>query len=507
MTTTHQAAFGQFFTPKHIADFMVKQISHDKNNQILEPSSGEGVFLDALQEQQFNNITAYEIDPNLIQHSYVINESFLNCPTQPTFDVVIGNPPYVRWKNLNSVAKEELAHNLLWQNHFNSLCDYLYIFILKSILLLKDNGELIFICPDYWFSTKYAQTLRQFMLQHGGFETIIRFQEANIFKKVNSSITIFKYRKTQNKPKFIKIIQLNKRLKVDEQLLNQLETHSDVETFEIEQFNNEKNWLFAPNHIQKQLNIFEQKCPITIQEICDIGNGMVSGLDKAFQINQFERCTHLEQNSSIQVAKAKDLQPFSIQKVSHYIFVENQLNEQEFYQQYPNFYQHLLPYREQLNNRYSYNKTIPFWEWSFLRNYQLFSRNERKILVPCKERITHKNYFRFALVDTNIYPTQDVTALFKKENVKENLEYIVAYLNQPAIFEWLKYKGVIKGGIVEFSEKPLASIPFRPIDWHNAEEVLLHEKITQAVQNYQQDNESKHLQYIQNYFQQLGISS
>lgn len=45
-----------------------------------------------------------------------------------------------------------------------------------------------------------------------------------------------------------------------------------------------------------------------------------------------------------------------------------------------------------------------------------------------------KSNFRFSLVDEFIYPTQDVTALYKKENVKESIEYITAYLNSKAVF-------------------------------------------------------------------------
>jgi len=40
-----------------------------------------------------------------------------------------------------------------------------------------------------------------------------------------------------------------------------------------------------------------------------------------------------------------------------------------------------------------------------------------------------------------------------------------------------------KGNIVEFSEKPISSIPFRIIDWTNSEEIELHEKITEKAKN------------------------
>ena len=136
--------FGQYFTPEVVADFMIDLASLSENASILEPSCGEGVFLKLLQSKGFNNISAYEIDEDLAkEYSVVRYESFVSAKIDKKFDLIIGNPPYIRWKNLEEDLKNELSTNMIWNKYFNSLCDYLYIFILKSIELLKENGQLI----------------------------------------------------------------------------------------------------------------------------------------------------------------------------------------------------------------------------------------------------------------------------------------------------------------------------------------------------------------------------
>jgi hypothetical protein len=65
-----------------------------------------------------------------------------------------------------------------------------------------------------------------------------------------------------------------------------------------------------------------------------------------------------------------------------------------------------------------------------------------------------------------------------------SIEYILAYLNQTLVFDWLKCKGIVEGNIVEFSEKPIASIPFRKIDWDNPKEVAFHQAITKHAQAF-----------------------
>jgi adenine-specific DNA-methyltransferase len=151
---------------------------------------------------------------------------------------------------------------------------------------------------------------------------------------------------------------------------------------------------------------------------------------------------------------------------------------------YPNFHAHLQPFKQDLENRYQYNRAIAYWEWVFLRNFTLFSTAEKRIFVPCKERISHKNCFRFALVNASFFPTQDVTAIFKKTTTKESIEYIVSFLNTKNVFTWLKNNGIVKGDIIEFSEKPIASIPFRAINWQNNQETALHDAITSNCQQY-----------------------
>jgi adenine-specific DNA-methyltransferase len=133
----------------------------------------------------------------------------------------------------------------------------------------------------------------------------------------------------------------------------------------------------------------------------------------------------------------------------------------------------------------------------------LFKKEEKRIFVPCKERISNKDYFRFALVDEGVFPTQDVTAIFRKSNTKESIEYILAYLNNPIVFDWLKCNGIVKGNIVEFSEKPISSIPYRVIDWTNEKEVELHNSISEQTKNYLKNQDKSLLDQINQSFNKL----
>lgn len=499
--------YGQYFTPKPIVNLMISLSSVNKDASILEPSCGKGIFIETLKEKDFKNIIGYEVDKTLLNNSQdIINESFVTAEIDKKFDLIIGNPPYIRWKNLEKELKEELNKSVLWNKYFNSLCDYSYIFILKSIELLKEGGELIFITPEYWLNTKYSLNLRNYMVENGYFEEIIHFNETPIFDKATVSTLIFKYIKSKKKSySKIKLTKYYANRKLTSEIIYNIQNkteHKNTLYLEIDQFETNKRWLLTSNKVKNELKIFEQYCLIknqkslfdfeeekfhTIGDICDIGNGMVSGLDKAFQIKDVQDLNDNEKKHILKVIKAKDLKPFNYENITNYIFLSNIKDEETLKAQFPNFYNHLLPFKSKLERRYNYNRNIPYWEWVFLRNYNLFSKEEERIFVPCKERISNKDYFRFAFIDKNLYPTQDVTALFKKEGVKESIYYILALLNNKRVFDWLVYNGVRKGNIVEFSEKPIASIPFRAIDWNNEEEVLLHNKIVELSKKTVED--------------------
>ena len=411
--------FGQYFTPKVVADFMIGLADISANSKILEPSCGEGVFLETLQQKGYNNLTAFEIDQDLAtDFPFVRYESFVSANLDERFDLIIGNPPYIRWKNLEDELKQELSSNPIWNKYFNSLCDYLYIFILKSIELLNENGQLIFICPEYWMNTTHSILLRNYMVQHGYFEEIYHFNETPIFDKVTVSIVIFKFVKSKQKADKIKVAKFYANQKLTSETLENLQNQipfKDAEYLQVSQFKTNERWLLQSDAVREELQQLETVCKKqnptsllsffddektefhTIGEICDIGNGLVSGLDKAFQVNG-HKLNSAEKSATINVVKAKDLTPFFAERITKYIFINDGLEETEFQKMYPNFYTHFQKYKTDLEKRYQYNRKINYWEWVFLRNFNLFSKADKRIFVPCKERISNKDYFRFALV-------------------------------------------------------------------------------------------------------------
>lgn len=489
---------GQYFTPRRVADLMVAMSNAPADARVLEPCSGAGVFLDALRDAGYRRVEAVELDPGLARHAHVDvrQESFVSAALEPGFRLVIGNPPYIRWRNLDEAARDELEQSELWARHFNGLCDYLTIFIARSVELLCAGGELIFITPSFWMHTMHSAGLRDFMLARGAITDLVHFGEAEVFPKVASSIVIFRYVRRAAAPS-TRLVRYTgpRKVDVDASDYGAFLASDQVEIGEIPAFEAGAPWVLATESVQERLNALENACrarttgrgesPVTrLGMVADIANGMVSGLDAAFRIPPDLTLNADEDAARIDVVKGFSLAPYLTTGTTPYIFVAPGLSEAEFEQRFPAFCRQLTPFRERLEARYSYGRDLRYWEWAFLRSFTFFQAAESLIFVPCKERLSNKSCLRFALAPSGSFPTQDVTAIGLKHGVRESPLYLLALLNSPRLYEWVRYKGLMKGEIAEFSEKPLSTMPLRLVDWTSGQEAERHDRIVEDVALY-----------------------
>jgi hypothetical protein len=90
------------------------------------------------------------------------------------FDILIGNPPYVRPHKLSDEYKQEL-----WKRFptFEKKADLYVCFIEKGITLLKDTGEFAFIVSNGCLRLDSFELLRQFVLKQTTIRRIVDFDE------------------------------------------------------------------------------------------------------------------------------------------------------------------------------------------------------------------------------------------------------------------------------------------------------------------------------------------
>jgi hypothetical protein len=105
-----------------------------------------------------------ELSAQRLARAWLVNQDFLDGDVDGPFDVVVGNPPYVRLEN---VAPGLLAHYRAAYSTMVGRADVYVAFFERSLGLLAPGGRLGFICADAWTKNEYGRQLRQ--LVTGGF--------------------------------------------------------------------------------------------------------------------------------------------------------------------------------------------------------------------------------------------------------------------------------------------------------------------------------------------------
>lgn len=177
---------GQVFTPPAIVERMLGLIRN--RGRVLEPACGDGAFAHRLAAEH-SDVVALEIDPGCCPAG-AINTDFFAYPEAERFATVIGNPPYVKARDILPDTRKLLGSRLL-DGHANL---YLH-FIEKCVNHLRPGGELIFITPREFLKATGAARLNTWLYDQG---TITDYQElgdARIFPGVGPNCAIWRFEK------------------------------------------------------------------------------------------------------------------------------------------------------------------------------------------------------------------------------------------------------------------------------------------------------------------------
>lgn len=224
--STDQKLRGAYYTPTLLAKKITEYFKDDaKLKTILEPSCGDGVFIDALLQEKFmkgiRKIVGIEIERSETEklckkfsdhkNICILNADFFDFYKQKhkqnKYDLVLGNPPYIRYQYLTESQREEMSEIL--KSHgmkSNKLINAWVGFIVACIHLLSENGKIAFVVPAEILQVAYAEDLRSFLSKELSNITILAFKNL-VFPNIEQEIVVFIGEKTSAQ-KGIRIVEL-----------------------------------------------------------------------------------------------------------------------------------------------------------------------------------------------------------------------------------------------------------------------------------------------------------
>jgi len=133
---------------------------------------------------------------NAVEWRFEFPEVLNNDGDFTGFDVVIGNPPYIRQEEFSAI-KPYLQQRF---QIYNSISDILTYFVELGYDLLKDNGIFQFIVSNKFTRANYGKQMRKFLSDKTAVTHFIDFSGLPVFDEatVDAAIVGFEKRKTDN---------------------------------------------------------------------------------------------------------------------------------------------------------------------------------------------------------------------------------------------------------------------------------------------------------------------
>ena len=414
------------------------------------------------------------------------------------FDVVIGNPPYVRVQNLKQCEVD------LYFNSYETPSGKLDISILffeRGYSLLNDKGLLSFISTSQWMQTDYGKNIRLF-LSDGKLNKILDFGSLPVFEDADTYPAIFSLSKIKNNNISYARVKSKDDLTTEKLRICQFKDY-DCESF------SSKAWQFSDFDLEKSL-IKNKRDFKLLKDIAPSFIGDLTGKDEAFVLKKIDAETLGLENDIIypyayrgeEVSSYCTVSPQSV--VIYPYHQSGELFEEEFFKNnYPKAYNYLLPMKEDLMKRQDSRKlyaTESNW-FRHLRAGKYSYISPKKILL--KGIGTH---LQAGLLDgRSIFNGANVPAIVLPDSACID-KVLLCLLNSKLITYYLTCICPKKlSGYYRFNSSNISSIPI--ILPENQQPFIECADTMLSLNNQLQEKRSRFLRRLSENFEGLNISA
>ncbi len=386
------------------------------------------------------------------------------------FDIVIGNPPYIRQESITDIKPYlETIDGKPNYEVFNSTSDiYTYFFELGHKILKQDKGVFSFICSKKYTRAKYGQNLRKYLLSKTQLSGYVDFNEVRVFgATVDTSIIFFQKRSRPVDNYSFTFCQVGNNLQRNEPLFDYIYKNGNL--YQRKYLNND-SWSFANKFAEDVKQIIE-RVPKKLKDWdTEINYGIKSGRNEAFYIDEETKKKLITENPNCSnhikpLLRGRDIKRFITEYKKQYLIF---IRRNDDISKIKNLLEYLSEYRERLEpkplgwqplrkgEKWKGRKSGPY-EWYEIQDnvayYEDFEK-EKIVWLILSDKAT------FA-IDKKGYYTNDSTFIM----LGRNLEYLCSILNSK-LCEWYFDKIATSSGVgtnmwkkVYIEQIPIPEIP------------------------------------------------
>jgi type I restriction-modification system DNA methylase subunit len=377
------------------------------------------------------------------------------------FDVVVGNPPYVRQEELSEI-KSYLENNY---EVYHGMADLFVYFFEREFDLLKEDGGFGIIVSNKWTRAGYGDQLRSYLSKFF-IEKFLDFGDLKVFADATiypSIILAKKIKKQNSKINFCKIKTLD---------FPSLTRYIDENGFIMDgKALTEKEWSANSPEAEQ---IFKKICSsgVTLEEYVNnrIYRGILTGLNDAFVINEETRKKLIKEDAkSAEIIKpllsGSEIKKYNILPTNKYLIFTRRGIE---IKKYPSILQHLEKFRTHLNPKKSVSdrvgRKIGDYKWYEIQDVIAYYKEfeNPKIIWGNLTKLSS-----FYLDDEGFYVNAPACILPTKS------KYVLGVLNSKLVSYFLKsICAERQGGFIEQKPVYVSKVPIKNIEKSQEDKIV-----------------------------------
>lgn len=414
----------------------------------------------------------------------------------PSFEIVIGNPPYLRIQGLQRTQAEMVP---LYRKNYESAqgsFDLYALFIERGYKLLSNNGQLVYIVPHKFFQATFGKKLRNIITSKKALSQIVKFGAEQVFENPTTyTCLLFLSTEPKDEFKYTEVTSMNNLTETMGAISNQREVANIIKSKLPAPISDE--WSFQAGNTRdvfKALNNQPQKLGDVVEKIFQ---GIATSADKIYVLRTVEekqttvRLFSKSLEKEVEIEKGL-LRPFLMGKDIHryenlspknwvifpYTISGNKVSlmSSEYIENtYPLGWAYIAANKEALEEREKGRFKKEWWCFSRPQNMTMYDKT--KIITP---DIAHGCQMSF---DNNGFcHTTTLYSFVFKNNLSEDTKYWLGILNSNLFWFFLTNTGsVLRGGFFRFKTNYLTPFPIKRIDFENEAEKEAHDQIVKLV--------------------------
>ena len=405
------------------------------------------------------------------------------------FDVVIGNPPYIRIQMMKEWAPTEVE---FYKQRYTAASkgnyDIYVVFVERALQLLNDQGRMGYILPHKFFQAKYGEPLRGLVARGRHLAQVVHFGDQQVFARATTyTCLLFLDKGGNDRFRYVEAHDL------DAWRINGEAVEGEIRTEQV----SGAEWNLA---VGPGAALFERlsQMPVKLGDVAHIFVGTQTSADTVFVL---EDCcfsgnqvvgTSSVTGEKVQVERdivkpflrGKDIRRYrsleaSASLICPYAIGENEcrlMSESELSREYPLAYAYLRAHKPNLAARERGRFEGPNWfAFGYPKSMTLFQRP--KIVVPDYNNVAS---FTFDAAG-HFYKTG--YGIILRDRARESPLYVLGLLNANLLFRFLLHVGtVLRGGYVRFWTQFIEQLPIHTINFDDPADVARHDKMVALVE-------------------------